>query len=654
MTAPRVALNGGWTPFQGGGQASADLIGILDTVDTPVVVARRDLTIACFNKTAADRLGLSPADVGRAARDIRVLADVPQLRQRCAQVMTSGVDARVDVRDGSRRFVVRISPYITGDRQVSGTVLTFTNVTAFRASIEQAIYERECTKAILNTVAEPLIVLSADQRIQSGNRAFYTMFEASRDETQGIPLTALGYGAFALAPLRQQLDALLAGSEVFEPVELNDVRTAHGCRTFILDARPLAFPGHSERRVLVTFQDITAQKQAAAAKDLRSEAELRRSEAFLAEGQRLSLTGSFHWKVSTDDLTWSEQLYRIFEFEPGTPVTIGRLSSRIHPEDLPLITESIERARAAGDDFEFPHRLLMPDGSVKHLNAIAHRSRDAAGRLEYVGAVQDVTQRRRSEEALAEARSALATVSRVTTLGVLTASIAHEVNQPLSGIITNASTCMRMLATDPPNVDGALETARRTIRDGNRAAEVITRLRALFDNKGPRAEAVDLNEATREVIALSLNDLQRNRVTLRTDLADDLPTVTGDRVQLQQVILNLLRNASDAMTGVDDRARDLVVRTERDEGDLVRVSVQDVGVGIEPDGLDKVFETLYTTKQDGMGIGLSVSRYIIESHQGRLWAAPNDGPGATFSFAIPITATGAPAERAVEHARRTS
>jgi signal transduction histidine kinase len=226
-------------------------------------------------------------------------------------------------------------------------------------------------------------------------------------------------------------------------------------------------------------------------------------------------------------------------------------------------------------------------------------------------------------------------VARVTALGALTASIAHEVNQPLSGIITNASTCLRMLAADPPNVDGARETARRTIRDGNRASDVITRLRALFTRKSAATESVDLNEATREVIALSLRELQRSRVILQPELADDLPPVTGDRVQLQQVILNLLLNASDAMSGIDDRPRKLVIRTKRDEGDRVRLSVQDAGVGVDPQGADRIFEAFYTTKSGGMGVGLSVSRSIIESHQGRLWAAPNDGPGATFSFSIP-------------------
>ena len=220
-------------------------------------------------------------------------------------------------------------------------------------------------------------------------------------------------------------------------------------------------------------------------------------------------------------------------------------------------------------------------------------------------------------------------------MGQLTASIAHEVNQPLSGIITNASTCLRMLDASPPNLEGARETVRRTIRDANRASDVITRLRKLYSKRELVPEIMDLNEATREVISLSFNELQKNQVVLRQDLAPDLPPVMGDRIQLQQVILNLVRNASDAMRTIDDRPRELIVKTDLDESGGVRLSVKDSGVGIDPGSEGKLFEPFYTTKSDGMGIGLSVSRSIMESHRGRLWAVRNEGPGATFLFSIP-------------------
>jgi PAS domain S-box-containing protein len=367
------------------------------------------------------------------------------------------------------------------------------------------------------------------------------------------------------------------------------------------------------------------------------EEELRRSEAFLAQAQHLSRTGSFSWRIATDEITWSEQLYRIYELDPRTKITLDVIRTRVHADDLTLYEKMIEQARDGADDFEWQYRLQMPDQSIKYLHAVAHATRDETGELEYIAAVRDVTARRLADEALDKARSELAHVARVMSLGALTASIAHEVNQPLSGIITNASTCVRMLDGDPPNVDGARETAKRTIRDGRRAADVITRLRALFSHKDSTTELVDLNEATREVIALSLTELERNRVSVRTQFTDQLPLITGDRVQLQQVILNLLRNGSDAMSSVDDRPRELLFTTEVEEGGSVRFSVQDAGTGFGAETADRLFQSFYTTKEDGMGIGLSVSRSIVENHGGRIWATPNDGPGVTFFFKIPST-----------------
>jgi C4-dicarboxylate-specific signal transduction histidine kinase len=272
---------------------------------------------------------------------------------------------------------------------------------------------------------------------------------------------------------------------------------------------------------------------------------------------------------------------------------------------------------------------------VKYLHVVGHGTRNNDGQCEYVGAVQDVTDRRLSEEALTRARAELAHVARVTSLGALTASIAHEVNQPLSGIVMNASMCLRMLSGDQPNIEGARETARRTIRDGNRASEVVTRLRALFKGKEVAAESIDLNDAAQEVIALSLSELQNNGIIVRHNFAENLPAVKGNRIQIQQVILNLLRNASDAMRDVDNRSRQLLIITECGDGRNVQLTVRDTGIGFASDAPDRLFESFYTTKDDGMGIGLSVSRSIIEAHRGRLWASANDGPGSSFAFSIP-------------------
>ena len=413
-----------------------------------------------------------------------------------------------------------------------------------------------------------------------------------------------------------------------------------------LRARDGTYRWHLNRAVVLRDAEGEVIKFVGTSTDIddrkRAEEKLLRSEAFLSEGQRLGQVGSYSWRPATDEITWSAELYRIYELEIGVPVTLELIRSRVHPEDLTLIEKMkmVDQARQGGHHFEWRYRLLMPDHSIKYLHAIAHATQDHDGQPEYVASVQDVTARRLAEEARDKAQSELANVARVMSLGALTASIAHEVNQPLSGIITNASTCLRMLATDPPQVEGARETARRTIRDGNRMTEVIARLRALFSKKEPTTESVNLNDAVLEVIALSIVELQKNRVMLCPELADDLPLITGDRVQLQQVILNLLRNGSDAMSTVEDRPRQLVIRTERDDGDRVRLTVQDAGIGFDPQAADRLFDAFYTTKGDGMGIGLSVSRSIIERHHGRLWATLNDGPGAAFSFSIPRTSEG--------------
>lgn len=459
--------------------------------------------------------------------------------------------------------------------------------------------------------------------IIGANEAFLQMVQYSRDDLASGRVLWTGLTPAEWRDCDDRAIAEVKTTGVFRPYEKEYFRK-DGARVPVLLGGALFEQGGNEGVAFIL--DLSEHK--------RAQEDLRRSEAFLAGAQHLSSTGSFAWRVATDEITWSAELFRIFEI--GPPLTPARIRARVHPEDLSLYEKMVEQARNGASDFESQYRLLMPNRSIKYLHAVAHATRDQHGHLEYIAAIQDVTARRHSEEALDKARSELARVTNAMTLGALTASIAHELNQPLAGIVTNASTCVRMLGSDPPNIEGAQETARRTIRDGNRASDVISRLRALFANKGAIAEPVDLNEAAREVIALSLRELQRNRVTVRQELAGSLPIVVGDRVQLQQVILNLLRNASDAMSAVHDRPRELLIATQSDEGDRVRFSVKDVGVGFQAEAERRLFEPFYTTKADGMGIGLSVSRSIVESHHGRLWATPNDGPGVTFAFSIPV------------------
>ncbi len=323
-----------------------------------------------------------------------------------------------------------------------------------------------------------------------------------------------------------------------------------------------------------------------------------------------------------------------------TEEVIGRRTKDlITPDDLQEEVESfMYRMAQTGEVFAVETVRTHKNGKRVPVSVICvPMSSKDSGNIGYL-IYRDISETKRLQEEQRryhEIQLELAHANRFAALGQLSAAIAHELNQPLTGIMTNGATCLRMLTSDHPDLDDAREAVRRTMRDGNRASDVVARLRALFNKKEPAPESVDLNEATREVIGLSLSEIQNSRVILRTELADDLPFVTADRVQLQQVVLNLLRNALDAMNTVEDRPRDLVIRTECQEGECVLLSVKDAGVGFDARALDKLFEPFYSTKNDGMGVGLSVSRSIIENHRGRLWAALNDGPGATFQFSVP-------------------
>ncbi|MDP9811514.1 PAS domain S-box-containing protein [Rhizobium tibeticum] len=372
---------------------------------------------------------------------------------------------------------------------------------------------------------------------------------------------------------------------------------------------------------------------------LRAEDELRRREHYLKAGERTSLTGSFTWDMNTDKIEFSDQLRHIYELNDDADITADNVRKRIHPDDECVLNEQIAQIRRGCTDIEFEVRLVMPDGRIKFTHAFASVFQHPDGGLECIGAVQDVTRRRTAEDALANARAELTHVTRVMSLGALTAAIAHEVNQPLSGIVTNASTCLRMLAANPPDIEGARETARRSLRDGNRASEVITRLRGLVQKKDRAVERVDLNELSREVLALAAPELQRRGIVAQSSFDIDLKPILGDRVQLLQVVLNLILNAADALVPVKERPRRIQLRTSQDVAGRVRLTVSDTGQGVEPTDIEKIFDAFYTTKPDGMGIGLSVSRSILERHNGRLFVDTHEGPGASFSFSIPIADT---------------
>jgi PAS domain S-box-containing protein len=315
-----------------------------------------------------------------------------------------------------------------------------------------------------------------------------------------------------------------------------------------------------------------------------------------------------------------------------------------HEEDragtvVALLAEAAEGRRR---DYRFQKRYRRKDGEVIWADvSSSFVPPTGSAPAFFVTVVVDITERKRAEEvlhqrevSLREAQTELAHVSRVTTMGELSASLAHEVNQPLAGIVTNANASLRWLGGELPNLNEAREAIRRIIRDGNRAGDVVSRMRALFKKARTAQERLDINDAIEEVVILTQSEVRRNKVSLRTELAADLPPVMGDRVQLQQVLMNLILNGIEAVSTVEDRQRDLVIRTRRSEGGEVLVAVQDSGIGFDPMSAERIFDAFHTTKPGGLGMGLSISRSIVESHGGRLWAVLNDGPGATFQFTL--------------------
>jgi signal transduction histidine kinase len=365
-----------------------------------------------------------------------------------------------------------------------------------------------------------------------------------------------------------------------------------------------------------------------------TEASLLRSEMYLTEAQRLSRTGSFAWKVASNEIAWSDEAFRIYESEaPAMPEEF--ISQRIHPEDRDLVYQAILRAREGASEFDVENRLLMPDGRVKHVHATAHAMTDESGNVEFIGAVTDITAAKQAEAALQDARAGLAHATRVMTLGELTTSIAHEVNQPLAAALSNAEACVRWLDRGTSHLDRARLSVARVISDVTRAAEVIKRVRALASRTATETAVFDVNELVNESIALLRRELLSNGVTARLELAPAALTVRADRIQVQQVIINLVMNGVEAMQDLAEQERQLTVRTREGE-DEIQLTVEDCGVGISADSAARIFEAFYTTKPRGLGLGLSVCRSIIEAHDGRLSAGPNQGPGATFQFTLPL------------------
>jgi PAS domain S-box-containing protein len=368
--------------------------------------------------------------------------------------------------------------------------------------------------------------------------------------------------------------------------------------------------------------------------------ELRRSEAYLEEAQKLSKTGSWARVSSTGEIRyWSEECYRVLGFEPqdGLP-RFEKFLQHVHPDDQRRVLETAENAGREKVDYEVDYRIVHSGGDVRDIHTVGHPVLDPSGDVvEFVGTVMDVTERRQAEkerERLRQVQADLAHINRATTIGELTASLAHEINQPIAAAVTDARTCLRWLARDQPDIGEARESAARMVKAVTRASDIISRLRQLFKKGAPQTSVVDVSEVIQEMVVLLRGEASRYSVSIQTELSADSPRVMADRVQLQQVLMNLMLNGIEAMHDTKSGGQ-LTIKSLKGESGQLLVSISDTGVGLPGEQADQIFNAFFSTKAQGTGMGLSISRSIIESHGGRLWATSNSEGGATFNFTLP-------------------
>jgi signal transduction histidine kinase len=389
---------------------------------------------------------------------------------------------------------------------------------------------------------------------------------------------------------------------------------------------------------LLASQAAISLENAALYSDLqRAHEDLRQSEAFLAQAQRISQTGSFGWNVARSEIYWSDETYNIFEIDRAAKPTFDLVLQRVYPDDRIFVLQTLDESAKEKMGFDTEYRLLMSDGRVKYVHASGQAV--STGALEIVGAIRDITERSRVEEALRQAQGDLARINRVTTMGELAASLSHELNQPISATMTNADACLLWLGRDKPDLDRVHAAVTRIIRDAKRAAEMIGRIRSQFQKGSLHREVIDVNEISLETIALLRDEAVRYNISVRTELAADLPHIVGDRVLLQQVAMNLIVNGIEAMKDVDG-LREMLIKSQRAENEQILVSVSDTGTGFPPQLAEQIFDPFFTTKPQGTGMGLRISRSIIESHGGRLWAVGTPGHGATFHLSLPAATPG--------------
>jgi PAS domain S-box-containing protein len=589
------------------------------------------------NQTWRDYTGLSLGDLaGDSWKTVVYPDDIAAAKRQWRACLETGTpfhaEARLRRADGEYRWhTLRRVPL----RDESGAVIRWYGVgseieeqkraeTALQRSEAHLAEAQQELQATIDTI--PTLVASywPDGTRDSVNQAWRRFTGLLHEDVRGTKWSITVHPDDHAAGEEKWRAALAAG----QPVHIEQrFRRADGeYRWHMVDRVPLRDEKGNVIRWYGVSYDIEDRK--------RAETALLKSEAYLDQAQRLSHTGSFGWNLASSDIVWSKEAYRILGIDRTIKPTIHFVSEHVHPDDHGIVQEEIDRVMQGADHFEYEHRWVRPDRDVKSLHVRAHRVKYESGEEEIVGALMDVTEARKAQEALNEAQVQLAHANRVATLGEMSASIAHEVNQPLAAIVANAGAGARWLTREAPDIGEALGTIRQIIGEAERAGSVIQRIRALAKKADPEMSRLDINRLIDDVLMLVRREALSHRVSLRLDRAFGLPPVYGDRIQLQQVIINLVINGIQAMATVADRPRALVIRTQRHDAGTVRVAVRDAGVGVACEDLDRLFGAFYTTKSDGMGMGLSISRSIIEAHGGRIWATRNDGPGMTFQFTV--------------------
>jgi PAS domain S-box-containing protein len=617
--------------------SAAEVQTALDTIPVLICTARPDGTAESVNKCWREYTGLALDE----AKDHGWISavhpeDLESFAEKWRTTIASGEPGDAEVRlrrfDGDYRgFLVRAVPHRDGSGSITRWIVRWYATNSVEDIPHAGAQNRQVEdelRAVLNNA--PVLAWSTfpDGWTDFLNERWLSTFNISWEEALGFGWAKLIHPDDTANMLKQWQTSVLNGVPFATEARFRCFDGKY--RWFLNRADPLRDKTGKVIKWYGTNVDIEDLK--------RTETRLRRSEAYLTEAQRLSLTGSFGWIPSTGEIQWSDESFRIFQIDPSIKPTIELALQRVHPDDRALVNQAIDEASHGGTDFDLVHRLLMPNGSVKYVHVRSRAIRDADGNLEVVGAITDITATKQAEEALRDneqrllaAQAELSHINRVATLGELTASITHEVSQPLGAIAANAAAALRWLVRDIEEARSAIEGIER---EAVRAAAVIGRMRELYKKADLKKTRLDINDVINEAMLLVRQEVIRSHVSLELELASGLPAVHGDRVQLQQVIINLVVNGVQAMANTTHTPRELLIRSKRDGTDQVIVAVQDLGSGIDPEIEDKLFSPFLTTKPNGMGMGLSICRSIIEAHGGRVWASRNSGPGTTFHFTL--------------------